>query len=164
MTAALGIQSRTATDDSAISDAVEELRNCILQSLNDRRVTARHLSARLLTIVYREPASTRCTQLVSKCLELKQGCISGPIQITVKEETNITDQERRVESAVRFRSEMYTASLSSWFMNPLTRTLGMRESSVNESQVLRSLRVFFDRNMVSGISRGRTIRYCVNYL
>lgn len=80
------------------------------------------------------------------------------------EEINITDQERRVASAVRFRCAMYTWSLGSWFMRTLKSTPRMKVGSVNESQVQRNLPAFFDRNTVSGISSAPTMHYSVRYL
>ena len=105
------------------------------------------LLSMLAKIGRRLPSSLRKQQLVNKIISIQQAVLAGTDNL--QEPKVLHEEGWMARDAKAVKQELLRASLSSWVMKPLVVTAGMKEGSINETEVLKVLPFFCCEHPVS---------------
>ena len=98
------------------------------------------LLSTLAKIGRRQTSSLRKQQLVIKIISIQQAVLAGTDTL---QEPEVSDEEGcMARDSKSMEQEQLRASLSSWVLNPLVATSGMKEGSINETEFLKALPSF----------------------
>ena len=84
-----------------------------------------------------QPASTRKSRLVQIALQLRESVREG--EITIEESQPLSATELLSLKKDTYMDSLRRASIDAWVMKPLVATSGMKEGSLNETSVLRTI-------------------------
>lgn len=124
-------------------ESATQLMSSIAESLSALR--KEDLLSLLASVGLCQSVALRKQQVISKILELQAGVLDGTLDLRMQQADNVSEEYRAAERKKRLKYRLYSTSLSVWFIKPLPSTAGMREGSVNEHQILRSLPFFTDK-------------------
>ncbi|PXF45451.1 hypothetical protein BWQ96_04749 [Gracilariopsis chorda] len=113
-------------------------------------------------------STQRKGEIVEKILLFLKQVQTGEVVLVENEAEELTAEEQVIAAKKKLLEVLYKRSLNSWVMKPLVSTVGMKEGSLNEKQVLIELSTFFDSHNVqewlSTKMKGDTFKYRADYI
>ena len=141
----VGITEREASTNVTAS-SVDGFMRTTTESLSHMRKD--EILSLLAAVGKRERASKRKQELIERIMQVQLLVSNGELVLCPPISETLSDEIREQNASGEVLCALYKASLSAWAMKPLIATASMKEGTLYEVEVLRSIPRFFQEHTV----------------